>query len=88
MIKRLVVLFILSLVVMGIMNYSGVYNLAFTGTNVLYSYLVIVALYILYMIFYKFFKAIVGLFMLTIILLIIYYVYNFITGNRLDFMPF
>ena len=88
MIKRLVVLFILTLVVMGIMNYSGVYNLEFTGTNVLYSYLVILALYTLYMIFYKFFKAIVCLFMFAIILFIIYYVYNFITGNSLDFMPF
>lgn len=88
MIKRLVVLFILTLVVMGIVNYSGVYILTFTGTNVLYSYLVIVAFYILYIIFYKFFKAIVGLFILVIILLIIYYIYNFITGNSLNFMPF
>ena len=88
MIKRLVVLFILTLVVIGIMNYSGLYNLEFTGTNVLYSYLVILGLYTLYMIFYKFFKAIVGLFMFAIILFIIYYVYNFITGNSLDFMPF
>lgn len=88
MIKRLVVLFILTLVVIGIMNYSGLYNLEFTGTNVLYSYLVILALYTLYMIFYKFFKAIVGLFMLAIILFIIYYIYNFIIGNSLNFMPF
>ncbi|CAD2075023.1 hypothetical protein [Phocicoccus pinnipedialis] len=88
MIKKLVVLFILTLVAIGIIDYSGAYDLPYTQTNILYSYLTILALYILYIIFYKFFKAIVSLFMLAIILFIIYYVYHFVTGNSLDFIPF
>lgn len=88
MIKRLVILLILTVVTMFTLNYTEIYILPYTWENGLYTFLVLLGLYILYTIFYKFFKMIVSLLMIVLFLFIIYYVYHFITGNSLDFMPF